>query len=479
MLKGFKFKGISSGSFPYLVVNKPRRSMLPSLSEKLQSVPYRAGAYDFGVDIGVRRFDFDITIIETSPEQFYTSLRELSEWLYSEELEELVIEYEPDKTYKARLAGDTNLDSIASFGTGTISFLCPDPYAYGAEVPINVLAGTGSTVVNRKGTAKSYPKFAFTVNSPTTFLSVFKDDKDYLMLGTPFDVTDQTGAVQEELFLADPCTNIANWTAGGTIDYGWASGTMGSNGVAFTATDYGTGSQWHGPSMERSLGASLTDFRVDFTITQDNLNPAAVGRVELYLKNAAGTVIGKISMRDGHPNGMRNSAEIKVGSGSNVFYVNNDTAEAGQWNNFDGGLMRFERIGKQFSFIVTRVDQDGNFFATKRFTWYDENGIHQQPLEKLQISIQQHSTYPTTFQQIEDIKVYKINALTETQVPYIAEAGDIIEVDHATGAILKNGEPMQHLLNPTSTLFALDATQELKIMPADVDTTITYKERYL
>lgn len=126
----FTFNGIDSST--YLIVNKVKHSVLPPLEPRLRTAPRRAGAYDFGVDVGTREIEVDVTVIGTDGADLRGKVRDIAEWLYQEDLCPLVFSDEPDKTYYARLSGDSDLEQIRSFGKGTLAFLCPDPFALGS-----------------------------------------------------------------------------------------------------------------------------------------------------------------------------------------------------------------------------------------------------------------------------------------------------------------------------------------------------------
>lgn len=126
----FTFNGIDSTT--YLIENNVKQSILPSLSPRLHSIPRRAGAWDFGTDIGVREFDIDVTIKGSSLSDLRATVRDIANWLYQDGLCTLVFSDEPTKTYYARLSGDTNIEQMVYNGQGTIKFVCPEPFAFGS-----------------------------------------------------------------------------------------------------------------------------------------------------------------------------------------------------------------------------------------------------------------------------------------------------------------------------------------------------------
>ncbi|MDT2287333.1 phage tail family protein [Paenibacillus larvae] len=76
---------------------------------------------------------------------------------------------EPGKTYYAKISGDTQIDTLVSMGTGTIKFVCPDPYAYGARKTL--LLRTTSAVTNA-GLADTYPVITAKFTKSTPYFAI-------------------------------------------------------------------------------------------------------------------------------------------------------------------------------------------------------------------------------------------------------------------------------------------------------------------
>src|SRR5690606_2193346 len=89
---------------------------------------------------------------------------------------------------------------------------------------------------------------------------------------------------------------------------------------------------------------------------------------------------------------------------------------------------------------------------------------------------------PATTQSITDIKVWRINSVGPTQVPYIAYPGDVLEIDCERHGVRLNGEPRMDLLDPGSQFFSLTPGQPvtLGVEPAGAAAVeLTYRERWL
>lgn len=160
-----KYKGIDSkGQVRVLEVS---RALLPSSVVQTMDIEGKAGSYFLRKTHGVRSIEVEMAILGDSPEDLMDRAEQVADWLDSEKPEPLVFEDEPEKTYFAIVDGAVDLDEQLKNGFFSVSFLCPDPYAYGVEKQHNL--NEGQNVVNYQGTAPVYPTIE------TTF-SVAKND---------------------------------------------------------------------------------------------------------------------------------------------------------------------------------------------------------------------------------------------------------------------------------------------------------------
>ncbi|MDT2288922.1 phage tail family protein [Paenibacillus larvae] len=86
-----------------------------------------------------------------------------------------MLDDEPGKTYYAKISGDTQIDTLVSMGTGTIKFVCPDPYAYGARKTL-LLPGPSSAVTNA-GLADTYPVITAKFTKSTPYFAIGNGNK--------------------------------------------------------------------------------------------------------------------------------------------------------------------------------------------------------------------------------------------------------------------------------------------------------------
>jgi phage-related protein len=84
---------------------------------------------------------------------------------------------------------------------------------------------------------------------------------------------------------------------------------------------------------------------------------------------------------------------------------------------------------------------------------------------------------------LADINVRELTASTvdnTTQTPVIFSTGDVVTIDNQRAIVLKNGEPIFSVLDPSSDFFSLKkGTNGLIVSPPVANVSIRYKERWL
>jgi predicted phage tail component-like protein len=472
---GFTFNGVHSSK--YFIVNKIERPIIPLITPRLLVIPKKKGAYDQGIDTGVSSFNHIVTLLADTLTEFEKVKKEIASWLITEELAPLVYDSDPNVTHYVRFSGKLALEEMYIYGdSGTVTFVSPDPHGYGAEATISV-PQEGLIFIN-EGTAETFPKFKATVNQPITFLDIVTPD-DYIRIGEPVAVDSQAPFEKKVTILKDELTSTTGWANGSTVDGGIVTGTMASDGNNFVASDYGTGTEWHGPALKQSLSEQLTDYRIELAVDFRQFGPDTVGRAELYMLDVNGVVIGKLGIKDVWANTINAFGEIRLGDLANGKYIY--AGSSSWWNDFDGLLM-LQKEGNRFSCFITEVDRKtGQHYSIRHARYVDVDGKFSAKLAAIQLHIGGYGTRNTFNPKIKSVNVIKINSETENQVPYIAKAGDILEFDHSKALILKNGEPFLDEKDFASNFFSLGKGEtEILVRPNDVaDVEMTYRPRWL
>ncbi|MEH7157478.1 distal tail protein Dit [Neobacillus drentensis] len=320
-------RAVSLGGFQisdYFRIQKIHRSLLPPREISFLSIPARHGAYFTGARYGVRQISMDVTVIGQSATEYMETIRFLAYCLDIEEPAELIISDEPGKLYYAILSGNTDMvNNLMRVGSGILTFICPDPFAYSIESKVITPVDQMFTFKN-EGTTTTFPKFTVNFENEATFVSFISPD-GVILIGNPSE-PDQIVLPKTQYILNDAMKSTSGWVnAGAVLDTGRLNtGSVIASGEVIKASSYGTGTAgsniWHGPAIRKDLVELVKDFtvkvRLDF-FSQDGtskLDGAQKGRLEIYLFNQSGGKIGKLVMRDSYKNYENNIPEIYIGN---------------------------------------------------------------------------------------------------------------------------------------------------------------------
>ena len=270
-------------------------------------------------------------------------------------------------------------------------------------------------------------------------------------------------------------------TNGTYVDGGTVDGTMYSTGTVFTVDDFGSGPKWVGPAKKLSLSEPIQDFRVNAYVTLESPTPDRVGRVEIYLLDVSNNVVGKMAMKDNSTSVRSNGAEVRVGGLIDGKYIVNKKNR--KWTPFRHGIISLERVGNKFKAYVARRDESNTNKHYDTFTTYytDVDLEYQTEIAQIQIHMGAYAHYDVPNMAVHQFEVYKINDTTEVEIPYIAQPGDVITIDHNTKDIRKNGEEFKWAKDFGSSLFPLNkGDNTVAVYPGDAaDVEMKWRERWL
>jgi predicted phage tail component-like protein len=472
---GFTFNGVHSST--HFTVRRKERPVFAPISTNLLTIPNMPGAYYQGKKKEVLVFNAHVAKFESNANILRQKYDELKSWLLTDTPSELIWDDEPNKTYFAIVTSNLSFNETNGYAdAGVITFICPDPDSYGAEI---LVPFTSSEMqIPYEGTAKSFPKFKVTFNQAVTFFSLV-GSKGGVLLGQPQTV-DVVQVQQEKRVLTDDMSSLTNWVDGSVVDNGVVAGTMIAN--KFRASSYGTGSSWHGPAKKRSLPTPIQDFRVQAFLTQKSTSYSQVGRVEIYLLDVNNKIIGKVVLRDSTTSYKYNWAVARAGNeADNHTLYDGYGANPGTWNDFDNGILEIKRIGNVWEFYIAKRDAAGNHNARLSKRWRHTSGKYNEKLAQIQVHVGAYGTHSATTQSINVLYVDEIIQPGSNQVPEIAKAGDVIEIDHHLKKVLKNGRPFNEIRDPRSTFFPLEKGENfIAVYPPDISSVeMTYQPRWL
>ncbi|WP_182200087.1 distal tail protein Dit [Paraliobacillus salinarum] len=403
---------------------------------------------------------------------------ELAEWLLTDEPVPLEFDDEPGRIYYAVVQNTLeDFEKMSLLRSGTIQFICPDPYAYGQE-KAHGLTGQG-TVINVAGTAEAKPVFELEVLEPVTFAMISNGD-EYNLVGRPASASDQT-FVREELVMHDDCTSLAGWITADKVDNGKITGAMKSVNGAFVVDSVGTPvspAVWQGPSIKRDIGATLENFRMATKVSLNNL-VGQTGMIEIYLLDAFGEIVAKIGIEDVWRGLKKVQGKFQMGEIGNreAYYREADYAPA--WNNFDGILQIFRDNGKLRPYFALIDNKGKHVWVSSEYSYNDVNNNYHTPITQIQIAFRMWPGTEMSEAEIKDIKFWRYKKEPD-KVPYIAQPGDIITFDHTSDSVYLNGQNFMKEHAIGGTFFKLKKGDNTLAMLPDgaFNGSLIYRTRY-
>ncbi|SFX82851.1 putative phage tail component, N-terminal domain-containing protein, partial [Thermoactinomyces sp. DSM 45891] len=440
---------------PFVVVKDIHLPILTPVKQTTSEIKGRAGSWDFGNELEDRVISADITIEADSLSDLLQKVRDFGEWLYYTEAKPLQLLDDPDVYYLAKLTGDTDLNLLLSIGQCRISFLCTDPYAYGNEK--EVLFQSGSVEVENQGGVDTPPLIEMEFTEPTTEFSIFNGAQN-LYFGQPAHTDSKVENIPtQKLVIDDDGSSIAKWTSGIAMDGGTVTGSFESNGEEIRVADYGKGEGWHGPAKIKVFPQPLQDFsveaRVGFTTLAMEGHGGRVGRIEIYLLDVNNNRIGKMALCNFTTAMNRPTMEARTGTLDDGHYFVNQDLEGLFLARFSGRIS-ISRIGQMWNFKMNR----GGFVTAQVWSnqYFDTESLHQTPIAGIQIHIgARGENDPYTNAYFDLVRVFEENVIQE-ETPNVFEKGDQLQIDCASGEVLKNGFPFYSSLKPSSQFLRLE-----------------------
>ncbi|WLR54283.1 phage tail family protein [Mesobacillus subterraneus] len=442
MTYSFTFNGIRK-NFVFCDDEGKTEQIFASLTRNFLKVPGMPGAHLESTDTEVRVIKQPIFFQGIDDADLLKKEEELAQWLVTEKAVPLIFDKYPTRTYFAVVSGTLDIQEMLRIGEGEITFICPDPYKYGplkTNPPIIDLAAP--VVLRNDGTVDAKPNIKVTLKQPTTYLDIIGEN-DYMRIGRPVDI-DKAAVAEKETILHDTMSTLTGWgdAANTDIDGGVVTGTMASDGAKFYASSFGTGTSWHGPAKIKSLGQELADFEVALQPILDNDDLSKVGRIELYLLDVNKKAVAKLAIKDISKGQGGNIVEIRVGDNVvNTFLINEYGTNWNTWHDFNGLLQLTNKGNKWTAYVCKFINgQADQRTARKLVEWTDLNNQFTSKVAHVVVHIGANGTSTPSQMSIQDLKVFNLNQLSESQIPYIGLEGDVFEFDYARSVILKNGE---------------------------------------
>ncbi len=274
-------------------------------------------------------------LIASSAEAFRAAFNALNAALDVEEAE-LIFADEPDKFFIGTPCGRGDVPAGRNAITGEFDILCADPFKYSCtEYEVTPTLDDGTTfAIQYNGTYRSYPtlvaEFAdedddtaggLTGSGDCGYVAFLSDDAAIIQLGDPDEPDTENYAksqtLTKQIFTSYNATVASKWpintgrtsssavTATGTV----VASKDAENIRMLVANSYGTGTEWHGPSITRTIPADASghlgakNFRLSYKqrmcMGQEKKDTKQRGLFQCLLVNVSGskrTIVAGLSV---------------------------------------------------------------------------------------------------------------------------------------------------------------------------------------
>ena len=158
-MSDFTFAGEHSSTYHVRLLRSPV-SVLPGTRDKVITLPGRHGAIRMLPDLGERSLTLECWLAAGSMAEMHERLQRLRAWLNPlRGPQRLIFDSTPDKYYTACFVGSSLEAGItARQALFTVSFICPDPFAYAVTPDFVTILASPHTHIQR-GTAPADPLY--------------------------------------------------------------------------------------------------------------------------------------------------------------------------------------------------------------------------------------------------------------------------------------------------------------------------------
>ncbi|GAA5416192.1 hypothetical protein Pryu01_01224 [Paraliobacillus ryukyuensis] len=404
---------------------------------------------------------------------------ELAAWLLTDEPVPLEFDDEPGRIYYAVVENTIDdFEKISVLRSGTITFVCPDPYAFGEEI-VEGLTGQG-TIIDVQGTAEAQPVFELEVLAPITFAMV-SNGREFMLIGQPTDVTTTPVNKEEKIFHHD-MEAMLGWVDTDVIGEGYIKGSFGVTNYGFYPVflDPNAGAyEWYGPAKKHSLSEPVQDFLADmgFRFYAESRG-GSVGRIEMYGLDDLNNIVFRAWIEDKWYGYDHFGICLEIGNGERTEYL---TLPKNLEDIY--GRMKVKREGNNWTLIMQQLQDGSGRVVVREWTRTLESDQVLQEVSQIQLAFQKF--YDTNEEDMEVLlmRCFKLNDVEG--IPYIAQAGDMITFDHRDNQnydpeIRINGELRNDLKDFGATPFTLESGQNtLALLPdGAIEGYVRYRPTY-
>lgn len=274
-------------------------------------------------------------LLTANPENFRKAYNLLMNILSVED-SELIFADEQDKYFTGTFTSMSDIDPGRNCVTGEIEFTCLDPFKYStAEYEIEPSSDGNYFSVQYNGNYKSYPTFEVDFYEDETgtendngrcgYVAFFDEDEHILQFGNPDELSEEEVEVveQESNTYSVPTTKVllnhsfkksSSWNSvkskyttnkGVIYKSSTQTGSLG-NGKSYTdqyyltATGFGSGDRFHGPTATYSLSETATDFEFHYSqkmcVDSSKDGKKQCGAFQMILSDTSGNIVAGVDI---------------------------------------------------------------------------------------------------------------------------------------------------------------------------------------
>lgn len=473
----------------YLVVGIPRGRGVMNDELSRITTPHHPGSYYVGKRTPERVIEVDFTLKGVSSIDLRKRIDELNALLDTEQPVPMVFTDEPDMTYYGKKESVEERLETDRIHQTTVTFICPMPYKLGAEQTIEIDELNWGADINNAGTVDTDMIVEIEVDRPSTFLDVWKNDKEYFRIGNPLPVTTTPKERQTKIYETH-FADMLGWQPAVSSDDSDVSGSLKIAHEYLVPESFGTiTDRYHGPSIRRSIpGGPIQDFVLETYVSFGADTIEEIGRVEIQLLDNNSKVVCRTSIEEKSYYERANWGKVSLGhytdpNWKDLIHETGDYRDT--WNDFYGRLYVARVSNMWMAYIAKFDDREGAAYAqdgaARYFEWYDTEGWHMNPVSQIQIGMQMWSTAPPVrVMEIDLLRFYKINREIDPSESNIFDVGDKILIDSSRNLVSINGKSCIDQKDVFSEFLKLTrGNNRIDIHPKWVGKKrIKYRERY-
>lgn len=429
-------------------------------------------------------------------EEFREAFNKLNEMLDTAQAR-LIFNDEPDKYYIGTPQGIGDVPAGTNEIQSEITFICPDPFKYSVK-EYEIDSSDGAITAFYNGSFPAYPKLEAEVSADTQYIG-FTMEGHSLTIGTD----DAEEEVQTTEKLLDVSSDDSSALAGASVNsaatvcqdssYGQsgsarrATGLYGSH-TLICANTWGSGSNWHGPSLTWNLGENCTNFRIKANIWFHEYNSGEIGTMKILCSDTSGNnVCGSMLKKTSKTSQLGMRYEIINGQTlSNDVSMRTEVVAARNYKKSSpiidvstNATITIEKIGNTIKYYYPTKLSDG-YQVTRTYTSDDYEALSIRFVTIYLAMKDPGTTYPCMWHMgLRRLRVWKLpDDATESDTEMLY-SGDTAVIDIGSGAILHNGEASPKLGAITNDWegFALQKGRNEIVISSDSSPSVKLKYR--